>query len=121
MADIEREDEFDTKTENFTHTAADQAQPGDLVVIETEKMSQLTELDISAGESNTFRVDIRDQDSSNPETVLAFHGSTIKEGDFEKPAFEEIGAQKETAVRLDSEGSSGVDYAVNVRVDEHTG
>ena len=120
MPSLEEEDEFDTQYQASGVTTAPNADT-DLVVVEVEKESQLSKVHITADETNNFLVQRRDQDGSNVGTVAAYVNTSDKaEGDFENPVAE-AGAQKEYAVVNQNAGSSGQDYSVNLRVDEHTG
>lgn len=120
MAPVETKGEYESQYQSSGVVTAPGADT-DLVVVEVSKESQLTRVHITAGESNNFRVERRDQDGSNAEVVATYSAVTEKaEGEFENPVAE-AGAQKEYAVVVDDAGSADVDYSANVRVDEHTG
>ncbi|WP_440005296.1 hypothetical protein [Halomicrococcus sp. SG-WS-1] len=117
MTQKERESQYEKKYRSTNQTAPS---AGDLVIVESDKQAQLGRLRITAGESNTFTVEVRDHDGSNAQTVASFVGSDVDEGSFEEPVHE-AGATKEYAIKISNAGSSSTNYAVNVRVDERTG
>jgi len=120
MAPVEYKGEYESQYQSSGVVTA----PGagtELVVVEATKESQLTRVHITAGESNNFTIERRDHDGSNVEMVATYSAVSEKsEGEFENPVAK-AGAQKEFAVVVDNAGSADVDYAANLRVDEHTG
>lgn len=116
----EREREYETRYESSGIVSAPSAD-SDLLTVSSDKQSQLSNLSITAGEDNSFRVELRDQDGSNPQVVASYSSvQEVSEGTFENPVCE-AGAAKEYAVVVSSAGSADINYSANLRVDEHTG
>jgi len=88
----------------------------DLLVINESYETQLTDVNVTADESNIFSIVIRDQGGGNPETVATFDTDSFKKGSFDDPVAV-AGANEEIAITIDSDGSAGNDYRTNYRVD----
>lgn len=113
-------------THRATATANNDNADTDLLVVEVDKMAQLSNLQIGAPAEHDFRVEVRDQDGSN-NTIEARYSSigggsdglSLDVGSFTDPVVE-IGASREVAI-INSTALSADDYSINVRVDELTG
>lgn len=103
---------FDTSLETTT------IDPQDVLVVETPNGGQLSEIDIDGENAETWQVDERDTDSSNPTTRRHYRGTDIEKGSFDDPELE-VGAGKEIAIRNTTSATSGNTYAINVRVDRY--
>lgn len=119
MPTYDKLDEYVPRTGNFKNVNGDgtTALDTDLVVIEADQSSHLTNLRITAESPELYDVVVRDQDGSNPTVEKSIYGSDLDEGDFEEPVVREIGANKEVAIinraQLPSE-----DIAVNLVLHE---
>jgi hypothetical protein len=94
-------------------TAADT----DLVVIEVDHMSVVTNLRVTGATSEVYDLVVRDQGGANSEVRKTLVGSDLDDGDFEEPAVRNIGAGREIAVinrtQLDDDN-----YGINLLVHE---
>lgn len=118
MTQRDREGEYETQYQSATANGSNA--DTDLLVVETDKQAQLTNIQIDGSDEQDFAVEVRDQDGSNATTKRRyFNVSGVDRGDFENPELE-WGAMQEIAV-VNRTALSADDYSVNVTVDELTG
>jgi hypothetical protein len=118
MTRRDREDEYETQYQSATANGSNA--DTDLIVVETDKQAQLSNIQIDGNDAQDYVIEVRDQDGSNASTKRRYFAvSNVDRGDFENPELE-WGAKQEIAV-VNRTALSAEDYSVNVTVDEHTG
>lgn len=118
MTQREREVEYETQYQSTTANGSNA--DTDLLVIETDKQAQLSNIQIDGNDVQDYAVEVRDQDGSNATTKRRyFNVSAVNRGSFEDPELE-WGAQQEIAI-VNRTALSADDYSINVIVDELTG
>lgn len=115
-----REREVEYEVQYQSATANGDADNSDLLVVETDKESQLSNIQIDGSDAQDFSVVIRDQDGSNASDIRRyFNVQNVNRGTFENPEAK-WGSNQEVAI-INRTALSADDYSINLTIHEHTG
>lgn len=119
MPNYEDLEKFEAVSGTFSNVSGDgtTAVDTDLIVIEVDHLSVITNFRVTGASSEVYDLVIRDQNNANSEVIKTLVGTDLDEGDFEEPAVRNIGAGEEIAV-INRTALDDDNYGINVLVHE---